>query len=203
MLSSRRSRITKLALAAVLLLGCEGAALDEGTELQRALDGVNLNATIQLTSSWSSGYCATLNIKNLGSVAVSTWTAVIDLNQATMSSSWNANVTGSGSRKTITPFGLNAPVNPGATVSVFGYCATITGFNSSPIVISPTSAPVRDASAGPDVARDSARSPDVAKDSARSPDVAKDSARSPDVAKDSARSPDVAKDSARSPDVAK
>jgi mannose/cellobiose epimerase-like protein (N-acyl-D-glucosamine 2-epimerase family) len=205
MLPSRRAGITEWAFAAVLLLGCQGASTNESTELRQALDGVNLKATIQKTNSWPSGYCATVNITNLGSVAASTWTAVIELNQATMYSSWNGNVTGSGSRKTITPVGWNATVNPGAVVSSFGYCANITGSNSTPIVISPTGDPGSDASVPPDVAipKDTSVPRDVAKDTSVPRDVAKDTSLPRDVAKDTALPPDLAKDTSLPRDVAK
>jgi mannose/cellobiose epimerase-like protein (N-acyl-D-glucosamine 2-epimerase family) len=119
-----------------------GCSLNTGpTEESRlAITEANLKATIQQTNSWSSGYCANVDVTNLGSVSVSTWTVVIELNQASIYTSWNGTFSGSGSRETITPVGWNATVAPGAVQS-FGYCANTTGSNSKPVVISPTGVP--------------------------------------------------------------
>ena len=86
----------------------------------------NLKATLQQTNSWSSGYCANVDVTNLGSVTASTWTVVIELNQASIYTSWNGTFSGSGSRKTITPVGWNAlypgaPSSPGRITSCMAW----------------------------------------------------------------------------------
>jgi mannose/cellobiose epimerase-like protein (N-acyl-D-glucosamine 2-epimerase family) len=62
---------------------------------------------------------------------------VLELNQASIYTSWNGNFAGSGSRKSVTPVGWNASVDAGTTLQAFGYCANTTGANSAPVIISP------------------------------------------------------------------
>ena len=138
MLSRRGAQGLGWALLVGLLAGCgwrDDGDVDGLT--QAATAGPNLKATIQQTNSWPSGYCANVNITNSGTAAASTWVVVLELNQASIYSSWNGNFAGSGSRKTITPVGWNASVAAGATLQAFGYCVNTTGPNSAPAIISP------------------------------------------------------------------
>jgi len=126
------------ALLVGLFAGCSSSGSDESAwTVQADTAGANLKASIQQTNSWPSGYCANVNITNSGNAAASTWVVVIELNQASIYSSWNGTFTGSGSRKTVTPVGWNANVGPGATLQAFGFCANTTGSNSAPAIISP------------------------------------------------------------------
>jgi mannose/cellobiose epimerase-like protein (N-acyl-D-glucosamine 2-epimerase family) len=127
------------ALAVVVLAGCNGSETNANdlAKAAQAVNFANLSATIKQTSSWGAGYCANIDITNNGAAAASTWTVVLELNQANMYTSWNGNFSGSSSRKTVTPVVWNATVNPGATLQAFGYCANTTGPNATPQVISP------------------------------------------------------------------
>src|SRR6188768_3141502 len=129
-------------LGCALLVGtfaaCSGSRSDElGQATQADSASANLKAVIRQTNSWGSGYCANVDIINSGTATASTWVVVLELNQASIYSSWNGTFTGSGSRKTITPVGWNASVAPGTTLQAFGYCANTTGSNSAPTIISP------------------------------------------------------------------
>src|SRR6188768_4407263 len=129
-------------LGCALLVGtfaaCSGSRSDElGQATQADSASANLKAVIRQTNSWGSGYCANVDIINSGTATASTWVVVLELNQASIYSSWNGNFSGSGSRKTVTPVGWNASVGAGATLQAFGYCANTTGSNSTPTVVSP------------------------------------------------------------------
>ena len=138
MWSKRWARGLGWALSVGAFAGCSSSRPDDIEQAsQAATVGANLKAVIQKTNSWTGGYCANVLITNSGSTAASTWTVVLELNQATIYSSWNGNFSGSGSRKTVTPVGWNASVGAGATLQAFGYCANTTGSNSSPAIISP------------------------------------------------------------------
>ena len=136
MLSMRGPRDLGWALMFGMVAGCGSSKTDDlGQASQAATAAPNLKAVIQKTDSWSSGYCVNVNITNSGSAAASTWVVVLELNQASIYSSWNGNFSGSGSRKTVTPVGWNASVGAGATLQAFGYCANTTGSNSTPTVL--------------------------------------------------------------------
>ena len=135
---STRRAIERLrwVLALPLLTGCGGTDGEDFARVQQRASSDSLSAAIQLTTSWGTGYCANVNITNHGSSSVSTWTVVMQLNQASIYTSWNGNVAGSGSLKSVTPVGWNAVIQPAGTQS-FGYCANVTGSNSTPQIISP------------------------------------------------------------------
>jgi len=138
MSSTRGARGLCWALVVGGLVGCGSSRVQEAERTTEADTlGANLKAAIQLTNSWSSGYCANVNITNSGNVTASTWVVVLELNQASIYSSWNGTFVGSGSRKTVSPVGWNAKVAPGVTLQAFGYCANTTGSNSAPKIISP------------------------------------------------------------------
>jgi len=121
-----------------MLAGC-GSSESEGLGRLAAAETVapNLKAAFQTTSDWSSGYCVNVTITNSGAAAASTWAVVLELNQATIQSSWNGKFAGAGSRKTVTPVGWNPNVAVGATLQAFGFCANKTGANSAPTIVSP------------------------------------------------------------------
>src|SRR5262249_34830481 len=65
-------------------------------------------------------------ITNGGSSAITSWTAVIQMNQSTMSSIWSATGTQSGTSLTALPASFNAALAAG-TSTTFGFCANATG----------------------------------------------------------------------------
>ena len=79
-----------------------------------------------MASDWGGGYCANVTITNSGSSAITSWTAVIQMNQSTMSSIWSATGTQSGTSLTALPVSFNAALAAG-TSTTFGFCANATG----------------------------------------------------------------------------
>jgi cellulase/cellobiase CelA1 len=88
-------------------------------------------------SSWGGGYCDNLTVTNSGSTAVSAWTVVLDTQQSTIVSDWNATFAGNAPDYTITPESYNASIPAGGSQTV-GFCANVTGTNSSPTIVSVT-----------------------------------------------------------------
>lgn len=95
----------------------------------------NLVYSIELTSDWSSGYCAELQITNQGQDTVSTWETYIDTNDSSINDTWNANYTSvGGGIYRVTPLSWNSEVEPGETISSPGFCADKTGANYTPTI---------------------------------------------------------------------
>src|SRR6186713_3362811 len=70
--------------------GCSSSQSGElGSAAQADTAGANLKASIQKTNSWASGYCANVNISNSGNAAASTWVVVLEVNQASIYTTWN------------------------------------------------------------------------------------------------------------------
>ena len=83
-------------------------------------------------NSWSSGFTANVTVTNTGSSAINGWTLGFNLpaGQA-ITSSWNANLTTSGSAVTARNVGYNGSLAPGASAS-FGFQGSLNGTYSSP-----------------------------------------------------------------------
>src|SRR5262249_3602276 len=77
-------------------------------------------------SDWGGGYCANVTITNGGSSAITSWTAVVQMNQSTMSSIWSATATQSGSSLTALSVSFN-PALAAGTSTTFRFCATAAG----------------------------------------------------------------------------
>jgi len=101
-----------------------------------ALPGT-VTTTLAVQTTWETGYCMNATVKNGKSVAISTWTVVINLNQSTFSQIWNGQQTLSGSQMTVKPVSWNAAI-PANKTAEFGFCATKTGANFAPTVVSTT-----------------------------------------------------------------
>jgi cellulase/cellobiase CelA1 len=89
----------------------------------------SVTAAITVTSSWTNGYCADLKVTNGSAAAIRSWNVSLNLNGGTVTSSWNANFTGTGSMRTVTPLNWNTALAPSAFTTV-GFCAS--GTNSPP-----------------------------------------------------------------------
>jgi len=96
-----------------------------------------VTGSLSLTNDWGSGYCASVTISNGSSSTVTSWTAVIELNQAALQNLWSGTYTVSGSRLTVKPADFNGTISPGSSVN-FGYCANGTGTNYRPTLVSVT-----------------------------------------------------------------
>lgn len=126
-------RITSLGLLAIAA-GCMGDG-SSNSQVVAALASGATSATIATSSDWGSGYCANVTVSNAGTSATTSWTIVINLNQATVSSLWSANKTVSGSMLTVTPLSYNAAIGAGSSAG-FGYCASASGSNDHPTIAS-------------------------------------------------------------------
>ncbi|MFV2020427.1 GH12 family glycosyl hydrolase domain-containing protein [Micromonospora sp. LOL_023] len=83
-------------------------------------------------NTWNNGYTTDVRITNTGSSTLNGWTLAYQLPAGqTISNSWNATVSQSGTSVTARNFSWNGTLAPNATVS-FGYQATYSGSYSSP-----------------------------------------------------------------------
>ena len=113
---------------------CVSARCVSGTCQPPTTNGA-VTASIALTSSWTSGYCADLTIKNGKTSAISSWSVALNLNQSALSSSWNANFGGTGPNRIVTPISWNGALAADASTTV-GFCANRTGSSWQPVVVS-------------------------------------------------------------------
>ena len=97
----------------------------------------SLSATLTSQTSWQTGYCDNVTVKNLSTTNTTSWTVVIQLNQSTMNQIWSAAGTVAGSLLTAKSLSWNAVIAPSGTTS-FGFCATKTGANPTPAIVSVT-----------------------------------------------------------------
>ncbi len=94
-----------------------------------------VTTTLSYSADWGSGYCAKVTLVNGSTAAVTSWTAVVEMNQAKLSSLWDGAYTASGTRVTVNPASYNASISASGSVS-FGFCANRTGSNYKPTLIS-------------------------------------------------------------------
>ncbi|MFK3979986.1 cellulose binding domain-containing protein [Micromonospora sp. NPDC050397] len=88
------------------------------------------------SNAWQNGFTADVSVTNTGSSPVNGWTLSYSLPSGQqITSSWNANVTQSGSAVTARNLGWNGAIAPGATVS-FGYQGTHGGGYTTPTAFS-------------------------------------------------------------------
>ncbi|MFE9958029.1 cellulose binding domain-containing protein [Micromonospora sp. NPDC005299] len=84
------------------------------------------------TNVWNNGFTAEVTITNTGSSTVNGWTLAYNLPSGqTITGSWNATVTQSGSAVSARSLSYNGTLAPGASTS-FGYQATLNGAFSAP-----------------------------------------------------------------------
>lgn len=81
-----------------------------------------VNSTFSITSSWNSGYCAAVTIKNTSNQPISGWKTQITI-QGRVTSLWNARWTQSGTNIVISNQAWNPVLSLGQTVSNVGFCA--------------------------------------------------------------------------------
>lgn len=94
-----------------------------------------VSATITLDSNWQSGYCVTVNVANESDDAITSWNAIINLNESTVSDLWNADYTQADSQLDASNAAHNGVIAAGASTS-FGFCAAKTGASWEPAVVS-------------------------------------------------------------------
>lgn len=101
-----------------------------------ALPPPALTATVQITSSWTQGYCAVLNIVNSSNVP-STWSVVLSTNGSTITGSWNGTFSAPSGVVTVgTSQSWNSTVAAHSTNSSVGFCASRTAPSMVPAVVS-------------------------------------------------------------------
>jgi GH35 family endo-1,4-beta-xylanase len=94
-----------------------------------AFAAANVDAFIEVSNDWGTGYCANLVITNNSNATV-TWQASIPLND-TVDKLWNGNWNQTGSTLTVTGTDWNTQLAAGATDSSIGLCATRSGNGGS------------------------------------------------------------------------
>jgi glucuronoarabinoxylan endo-1,4-beta-xylanase len=84
-------------------------------------------------NAWNTGFTTDIGITNTSSTPVNGWALVFTLPSGqTITSGWNATYTPLSGQVTARNVGFNAMINPGATVSGFGFQATHTGNTAKP-----------------------------------------------------------------------
>ncbi|MEU0332513.1 glycoside hydrolase family 18 chitinase [Streptomyces sp. NPDC006193] len=105
---------------ASLLLPLAGLA-GLASPAQAAANATNVTATFTKTSDWGTGFGGQWTIKNTGATGISSWTVEWDFPSGTsVTSAWDADVTGSGTHWTAKNKSYNGAIAPGASVS-FGF----------------------------------------------------------------------------------
>lgn len=101
-------------------------------------DAITESATASLTftTTWDTGYCAEVLLKNTGPYVTNTWTVRVNMKLSTFNARWNGNFAQSGSTLTITPSG-NSAVASGAIANPRpGFCAQKPSGSPLPQVLS-------------------------------------------------------------------
>ncbi len=80
-----------------------------------------LGVSVQVTSNWSTGYCANVTLANATSKAFSVWEAQLNVPGVTLQDSWGSTVSLQGSTLALLPPGYAAPVNAKGQYG-FGFC---------------------------------------------------------------------------------
>jgi cellulose 1,4-beta-cellobiosidase len=133
MMKTRSARVLGILLCLAASRGA--AAAEVGASTTTSANGVS--ATLKLTTDWGSGYCADVTLQNTSAAAVTSWTAVVDLNEGSLSQLWNGVVTRSGTQITVKPAGAwNSTLAPGASLSAFGFCGAGAGATYQPTLVS-------------------------------------------------------------------
>lgn len=107
--------------------GTQGGQNTLGTTTQEGvLEGENLKWKLDAVNAWTSGgkSCIqyTLTVTNTGSAPASTWRVTFDLGgDFTLTSSWNAAFSKSGTTLTVTPMDYNSAIPAGGSVGDIGF----------------------------------------------------------------------------------
>lgn len=109
------------ALVALASCSSEGTPQDSSATTS-TLTSNGLSAVLSLQSDWGSGYCATVELQNVGATAITTWEVQVELSGATVNSRYSADFSSSGTRLVAKPLSWNATLAPSAKTT-FGFCA--------------------------------------------------------------------------------
>jgi len=135
-----RRQIGLLGLAFITALemgGCGQSNSQESVVTGQARPLVSGSGSVSLTmqSEWDGGYCANVTLANQGSAPITSWTLVVQIPNASLSSLWSGQYTLSADQLTITPAAFNAII-PGGTSTSLGFCATTTSADHAPVIVS-------------------------------------------------------------------
>jgi hypothetical protein len=96
-----------------------------------------ISVTLPVTSNWGTGYCVNVAVTNTGTLASTTWSAVINTQQASIYTNWNGTFSGASGQVSVTPLSGHAVIQPGQTIASVGFCANRNpGTNNLPTVVS-------------------------------------------------------------------
>lgn len=98
-------------------------------------DDDGLDVQISVHSDWGSGYCGHLVVHNGAAAATTSWSATLEIPQATFYTAWNGSFSGNTGTVTVQPPGWLQAVQPGETNGAIGFCANrAPGTSASPRV---------------------------------------------------------------------
>lgn len=90
-------------------------------------------AQLRTTTTWETGYCAEISVKNTLAAPTNGWSVDFDVRQSSIYSTWSANFARRGSTTSATPMFWNQRLAPQQT-AIFGFCANKTGSTWQPVL---------------------------------------------------------------------
>ena len=81
------------------------------------------NICIVVTDIWPTGCCTNVSVKNNGTKATTTWSAVVNTNGTTVYTTWNGTFSANSGNVTVSPISWNKVIQPGVTDTSIGFCA--------------------------------------------------------------------------------
>jgi hypothetical protein len=130
-----RPVVIKLESECLIDADCDFAETCEAGQCEGAVSQAGVVAVISITSDWAAGYCTEITVQNNKTAAISSWQVVIDVNDSHIDNYWNGAFAPNGNEYTVSSMSWNGAIQPGGTQS-FGFCASKTGANYYPEVIS-------------------------------------------------------------------
>jgi len=113
-----------------------GRAPTGGSSASGGTSGKGLvTAALKITSTWSNGYCASVDVVNQSAAKVTNWTVGINFPSSSLTNLWSGTPSFSGSIMSVAAASYNQQVASGASVN-FGFCASTTGSNYAPSIAS-------------------------------------------------------------------
>jgi hypothetical protein len=119
---------------------CAGGHCAPSSGIATSTSGL-LQATLQITSDFGSGYCAALSVINNAPVPALSWSVNVNINAATAFTTWNGSFSSATGLSTITPsLATNQNIPAFGTDNSIGFCAnrTVPGSGALPSVVSST-----------------------------------------------------------------
>jgi hypothetical protein len=115
---------------------CQPATCSDGVQNQGELDvdcggpkcGACTNRIVVkalVANSWPGGYCANLQIKNVGTKPTKNWNVKLNATGSTLYNKWSATYSANTGNITVTPASFNKVINPGQTNTTAGFCANL------------------------------------------------------------------------------